>query len=183
LAFGLGLPVVAVDSLQILAEDAAAQAGPEPLREGDVFWALADARMGEIYAAAYAWSPPVSVADGVASGHWKTLFGPALLDLDAANAALLAWPPRCAAGSALVAFSGSLVMPSSVLALPALADRAQSLLRLARAAWRGGPRLLADQALPVYLRDKVAQTTAERAQEREAKRSRAEGSRAAQAAL
>ncbi len=39
-----------------------------------------------------------------------------------------------------------------------------ALLRLAEAAWADGAALAADQALPLYLRDKVALTTAERAE-------------------
>jgi hypothetical protein len=42
------------------------------------------------------------------------------------------------------------------------ADRAAALLRLAWQAWHAGQALPAEQALPVYLRDKVALTTAER---------------------
>ena len=45
---------------------------------------------------------------------------------------------------------------------PKVANRAAALLRLARQAWADGPHLPADQALPLYLRDKVALTTAER---------------------
>jgi tRNA threonylcarbamoyladenosine biosynthesis protein TsaB len=137
--------------------------------------------MGEIYAAAYAWSPRAPSDDGAAMAHWTALFEPALLGPEAANAALQAWPPRCAAGSALAAFSASLVLPPAAIMLPGQADRAQALLRLARAAWQGGPRLPAEQALPVYLRDKVAQTTAERELLREARRGRSEGPVLAQA--
>jgi tRNA threonylcarbamoyladenosine biosynthesis protein TsaB len=183
LAFGLGMPVVAVDSLQILAEDAAAQVGADALREGDVFWALADARMGEIYAAAYAWSPHSRAAQGATIGRWTAVSAPSLLGLEATNAALLAWPPRCASGSALTAFSALLVLPPGAEALPDLSDRAQALLRLARAAWQEGPHLPAEQALPVYLREKVAQTTAERERDRQTKRSRAEGTGFAPAAV
>ena len=45
---------------------------------------------------------------------------------------------------------------------PTCADRAAALLQLAVQAWHRGDRQPADQALPLYLRDKVAQTTAER---------------------
>ncbi|MEZ0308283.1 MAG: hypothetical protein ACAH21_10190, partial [Ramlibacter sp.] len=45
-------------------------------------------------------------------------------------------------------------------------DRAAALLRLSRAAWQAGATLPAEQALPLYLRDKVALTTAERAAQR-----------------
>jgi tRNA threonylcarbamoyladenosine biosynthesis protein TsaB len=46
---------------------------------------------------------------------------------------------------------------------PQAADRAAALLRLAQAAWDAGEAVEAAQALPVYQRDKVALTTAERA--------------------
>jgi tRNA threonylcarbamoyladenosine biosynthesis protein TsaB len=42
------------------------------------------------------------------------------------------------------------------------AQRAAALARLARAAWAQGEAIDAAQALPLYLRDKVALTTAER---------------------
>ena len=48
------------------------------------------------------------------------------------------------------------------MAQDAPAERAAALLRLAEAAWAAGAGMPADQALPLYLRDKVAQTTAER---------------------
>ena len=45
---------------------------------------------------------------------------------------------------------------------PDAAPRAAALLALAEAAWARGERLDAAEALPLYVRDKVAQTTAER---------------------
>ena len=50
LAYGQGLPVVPVDSLAIVAEDAARHAG---LAAGAVVWVAMDARMDEIYAGCY----------------------------------------------------------------------------------------------------------------------------------
>jgi tRNA threonylcarbamoyladenosine biosynthesis protein TsaB len=44
------------------------------------------------------------------------------------------------------------------MALPSAA----ALLRLATAAWTAGAAVPAEQALPLYIRDKVAQTTDER---------------------
>jgi tRNA threonylcarbamoyladenosine biosynthesis protein TsaB len=49
-------------------------------------------------------------------------------------------------------------------------DRAQALLRLAHQAWQQGLAVPAEQALPVYLRDKVALTTAERLAQPKAER-------------
>lgn len=49
LAFGLGKPVLAIDSLMLVAEDARGQGA------GDDVWVAMDARIGEIYAAHYRW--------------------------------------------------------------------------------------------------------------------------------
>jgi tRNA threonylcarbamoyladenosine biosynthesis protein TsaB len=158
LAFGIGCPVLPIDSLLIVAEDARAQAlgadGSEPF---DV-WVAMDARMDEVYAAAYR-------HDGRA---WQVRHAPALYDL----AALVAqWQaeggPAQVAGSAIEAFADRLPW-GSARRWPRCADRASALLRLACAAWVAGRGVPAGRALPVYLRDKVALTTAERAAARAA---------------
>jgi tRNA threonylcarbamoyladenosine biosynthesis protein TsaB len=152
LAFGIGCPVLPIDSLLIVAEDARAQAGP-PGPEG-VFdaWVAMDARMEEAYAAAYR-------HDGQ---RWHKLVAPALYDLPALEARWAAGgSPRHLAGSAVEAFAGRLAWGAAHL-WPQPVDRAAALLRLARAAWAQGQALPAAEALPVYLRDKVALTTAER---------------------
>ncbi len=51
---------------------------------------------------------------------------------------------------------------AAALQLPTPHDRAAALARLARAAWQRGEAVDAALALPLYLRDKVALTTAER---------------------
>ena len=61
LAFGAGVPVLAIDSLLVVAEDARAQA-PASTRDVDVCVAM-DARMDEIYAGRYRW----------AAGRWQVL--------------------------------------------------------------------------------------------------------------
>jgi tRNA threonylcarbamoyladenosine biosynthesis protein TsaB len=71
------------------------------------------------------------------------------------------------AGSAVTAFADRLPWGSATR-WPDTADRAAALLRLAEAAWLQGRALPADQALPLYLRDKVALTTAERLARRDA---------------
>ena len=45
---------------------------------------------------------------------------------------------------------------------PAASARAAALMRVAQQQWQAGAALPADQALPLYLRDKVALTVAER---------------------
>lgn len=62
------------------------------------------------------------------------------------------------AGSAAAAYPGRLAGAPGLALLPT----ATALLRLAPALWQAGRAVPAEQALPLYIRDKVAQTTAER---------------------
>jgi tRNA threonylcarbamoyladenosine biosynthesis protein TsaB len=151
LAFGAGLPVLAIDSLALVAEDAFAQHGAVASQ----LWVAMDARMDEVYAAAYR-----RHADG-----WHVLQAPALWPLAALNAAWECEPPACVAGSALSAF-GPRLASGAALRIAALNDRAAALASLARGAWQRGEAVDAALALPLYLRDKVALTTAERAAQR-----------------
>jgi len=148
LALGAGLPVLAIDSLALVAEDARAQHASA----AQGLWVAMDARMDEIYAAAY-WHE---------AGAWSVRHEPALWPL----AALLdTWhrePPTCIAGSALDAY-GPRLPSGAALRITATHDRSAALARLARAAWQRGECVDAAQALPQYLRDKVALTTSERA--------------------
>jgi tRNA threonylcarbamoyladenosine biosynthesis protein TsaB len=148
LAFGAGRPVLAVDSLMIVAEDAASQLGAAD----DEFWVAMDARIDEIYAACYRHAP-----DG-----WRTVYEPALYPVAALAARWAAAPPQVVAGSAVTAFEGRLPFGDARL-VPHERDRANALLVLARRQWDAGRTMDPAQALPVYLRDKVALTSAERA--------------------
>lgn len=150
LAFGIGCPVLAIDSLLIVAEDARRQADLPAGAPFDI-WVAMDARMDEIYAAAY-------VHDGQ---RWQLRRAPALLDLPSLNALWYAAPPGRVAGSALDAF-GERLVSGAAQRWAHTADRATALLHLAIAAWQAGEGVAADLALPIYLRDKVALTTAER---------------------
>lgn len=150
LAFGIGCPVLPICSLLIVAEDARQQAGTAAGRPFDL-WVAMDARMDEVYAAAYGF-------DGT---RWHEASAPALYDLPTLQARWQAQPPVQVAGNALVAFAGRLPFGHAVQ-WPQVTNRAAALLRLARQAWVDGPHLPAEQALPLYLRDKVALTTAER---------------------
>jgi tRNA threonylcarbamoyladenosine biosynthesis protein TsaB len=156
LAFGLGRPVLPIDSLLIVAEDARAQAGLGDDEAAAVDVAM-DARMGEVYAGRYGWQ----------RGRWQVLEPAALLDLEALNRRWGLQPPAWVAGSALAAFGAALRSPGA-RTVPTEADRPAALLRLVRAAWADGGGVDAAQALPLYLRDKVALTVAERAAARAA---------------
>lgn len=161
LAFGANKPVLVLDSLMLVAEAARLEA---PLASGSTVWVAMDARMDEIYAAAYAHD-----------GHtWQTLAAPALMDAPSLNAAWQALPPACVAGSAVAAFAERL-HTQGLLTVAGVTHRAQALLALARSAWQQGPHLAPEDAQPLYLRDKVAQTTAERLAQRQAKAQGAAG--------
>lgn len=160
LGFGLGRPVIAIDSLLVVAEDARAQAARgERIAEGaqqgrptcEVAVAM-DARMDEAYAACYR-------HDGA---RWHVACAPALRSLAALNAAWRDATPDLVAGSALAVFGARVECPQRALRIEREHDRAAALLRLAEAAAARGEGVDAAQALPVYLRDKVALTTVER---------------------
>ena len=146
LAFGAGLPVLALDSLVVVAEDAHAQQGAHEI------WVAMDARMNEIYAAAYR-------RDGQG---WQALQAPALWSPQALVEAWRDAAPQLVAGSALEAFGAQLATGAAVR-ITTLKDRAAALARVARLAWQAEGAADAASALPLYLRDKVAHTTAERA--------------------
>lgn len=151
LALGLGCPLLALDSLALWAEHAFVQHGAAEL------WVAVDARMDEAYAAPYRH----------AGEQWIALRPPALWTLPALAAAWREAPPRVVAGNATAAF-GDRLPCAAALRIETLADRGAALARLARAAWHHGARLDAAEALPLYLRDKVALTTAERSAQRAA---------------
>jgi tRNA threonylcarbamoyladenosine biosynthesis protein TsaB len=117
--------------------------------------------MGEVYGGAYAWheasaqwqavvplcvGPPAHVAQALITDHAASgvLAGNGFdVDADAFSAALAT---RCNA---------------PVLCVPAV-PHALALLRLAPALWAAGKAVAPEAVQPLYIRDKVAQTTAER---------------------
>ena len=148
LAFGASKPVLAIDSLMIVAEDARQQAAASGTPLDGLIWVAMDARIGEIYAGAYRF-------DGAA---WLTVDAPALYS----PVALVShWQsPAAVAGSALLVFADQLGTPAR--RWPTSVSRAAAMAVLAEQAWARGEAMDAATALPVYVRDKVAQTTAER---------------------
>jgi tRNA threonylcarbamoyladenosine biosynthesis protein TsaB len=139
LAFGANVPVLGIDTLLAVAEQARHVQGCTQVL------ALLDARMDEVYAGAYEF----------AAGAWQrrgefSLGKPQALTLPSG------WT---LAGNAFDAYGDRLPAGPRVACLP----DAQALVRLAPALLAGGGALPADQALPLYIRDKVAQTTDERA--------------------
>ena len=146
LAFGAGLPVLPIDSLLAVAEDARVGALPQQV------WVAMDARMGEVYAALYVF----------ADGAWRTRTEPMLATPEALAARWQGEPPEVVAGSALVAFPALLHHCAAARQAPLARPRASAMLPLAAALWAQGGAVDAAQALPLYVRDKVAQTTRER---------------------
>jgi len=168
LAFGANVPVLPVPSLLALAQAARSHAAPHAT-QGRVT-ALLDARMDEIYAASYAF-------DGVL---WTLLQAPCLVaPEDVVNWSCMSAP---AAGAPLwQAFAGNVVgvygdrlrlAPEDVYvaALPTAA----AMLQLAPALLAAGQAVPASQALPLYVRDKVAKTTLEREAEKADKADKAQ---------
>jgi tRNA threonylcarbamoyladenosine biosynthesis protein TsaB len=119
--------------------------------------AALDARMDEVYWADFEF-------DAVA-GDWRTLHGAAL---DAPGALPLPDVPFTLAGNAAAAFGDRL----PAVAAAARVDRealphALPLALIGLRALRAGRTVAPEHAAPEYVRDKVAQTTAERMRARE----------------
>jgi tRNA threonylcarbamoyladenosine biosynthesis protein TsaB len=145
LALGASRPVVAVDSLMAVAEDARQRAGTTDL------WVAVDARMGEVYAARYFHL----------DGSWQAVEPPALHAPEALGGIWRRESVRVVAGNAMAVFAGRIDCGSAIVIGDAL-PRALSLLACARANWLRGEAKDAAAALPTYLRNRVAMTTAER---------------------
>ena len=147
LAFGAGggrsVPVLPIDTLAAVAEAARQQYGCT-----DVV-AVLDARMNEVYWARYQWQ-------GSSDGDFGLC----------APEALLVPPGWSVAGNAQAAYGERLAPEAThVHALPTAA----ALLSLAPALLASGAAVTPEHALPLYVRNKVAKTTAERMAERDSK--------------
>ena len=129
LAFGANVKVLPIDTLLAVAEDARFEHGV------DHVLAVLDARMGEVYSAAYAFE----------AGQWHVES-----DIQLGRPDALHIPQNVAAVGNFA--------PANLAAMPT----ATAMLRLAPAMLSAGKAVPADQALPLYVRDKVAQTTLER---------------------
>jgi tRNA threonylcarbamoyladenosine biosynthesis protein TsaB len=153
LALGANKPVLPVDTLLTVAEHA---------RQGESeqrIWVAMDARMNEIYAAHYRY----------VDGHWSTLVAPYLIDAALLNERWDEESPQAVAGSALAAFTGLHVGQARLV--PDASPHASAMLSLALTMWNDGAAVDAALAIPLYVRDKVAQTTVEREAARLAKES------------
>ena len=156
-----GLPVLPVDSLLALADEACHQRAQVGQTVPSLVAALLDARMDEIYVALYAHGPQGLSAEPLAPPRLCAPqdLGAYLAQCLPADAGLA--EGRCLlAGNVFAAYAERLahVPGQRLLALPS----ASALLRLAPGLLAAGAATAARDALPLYVRDKVAQTTAER---------------------
>jgi tRNA threonylcarbamoyladenosine biosynthesis protein TsaB len=137
LAFGAGgLQVLPIDTLLAVAEEARFNTDATQVQ------AVLDARMGEVYAASFAYN------DGV----WGEI-----------SAVELCKPDQWVIETGFSLAGNCLHDANRINAISCL-PTATAMLRLAPAMLKAGLGVPADQALPLYVRDKVAQTTAERAE-------------------
>ena len=146
LAFGASVPLLPVDTLLAVAEEARHAFGARQVV------AVLDARMDQLYAARYDFDAAGPLGDGGEGGDGEPmLLSPEALEVPAgwslAGNAFSAYGPRLAPATARHE-----VLPT-----------ATAMLRLAPALLAAGRIVPAAQAWPLYVRDKVAQTTEERA--------------------
>lgn len=146
LAFGAGLPAIGVSTLAALAQQAVRVAGAQQVLP------LLDARMGELYAGAYAVSSDGALSD---DGVVDALQADRLCRPEDVAGAVPAGRAWVAIGSGWVAYPPAQlgVQPASVLTGE---PDAEDVLALAVRAWRRGEAQPAEQLQPVYLRDTVA---------------------------
>src|SRR6059058_3023469 len=147
LAFGAGLPVLPLVTLEAMAEACRARSGASEVV------AVLDARMGEVYWAQYRWNDGwecVSEPALCAPGAVAPLPVPAGSMLAACGNGFSAYP-EAFAGKAFAIGADASILP-----------HARELAVLGVAALAAGHAVPADQAQPIYLRNKVAYTSAER---------------------
>jgi len=163
LAFGAGLPVLPIDTLLAVAEDARYQNAQlhQPQTQQQVklpeetqrFFVAMDARMDQVYTAAYEWR-----------SAWQCVQTPSVCSPE--NICIPAdWNELAftTVGNASDLFATRWLKALSIKHMHAM-PTAQALLRLSPAAFEQGLAVPPEDALPLYIRDKVAQTTLEREQ-------------------
>lgn len=144
LAFGAGKLVLALVTLEAMAEACRARTGATEVL------AVLDARMGEVYWAQYRWN-----------GEWQAVRAPALCLPAAVAPEPVAGLVAC--GNGFAAYPDAFA--TQAFAAGAHADilpHARELAVLGVAALAAGRAVPADAAQPLYLRNKVAYTSAER---------------------
>jgi tRNA threonylcarbamoyladenosine biosynthesis protein TsaB len=146
LAFGAGLPVVGVGSLEAMAECARREHGV------DQVVAALDARMQQVYVGTYAWH----------DGAWHPVMEPIVVDpAEVPPPAGNGW---LGAGNGFSAYPalGARLQPALARIDDSIVPRARHVGALALPRFDAGDVLRAQEATPLYVRQRVALTTAER---------------------
>ena len=142
LAFGAGLPVVPVVTLLAMAQSC------REVRGADDVLVVLDARMEEVYWAQYRYQ------DG-----WQVVTAPTL----SAPASVSMTGTAVACGNGFTAYASAFDGTAMAHgALPDIMPHATQIARLGEAEFAAGRAVKAHEAQPIYLRNKVALTTAER---------------------
>jgi tRNA threonylcarbamoyladenosine biosynthesis protein TsaB len=160
LAFGAGVPVLPVDSLLAVAEQARFTALQD--QHQGVVTALLDARMDEMYMASFRFE----------AAEWTTLQSSVLVrpeDFAATHAGLQRTAGSVSlAGNVFGVYGARLQDVLQTTPHHTALPTATAMLRLAPQLLAAGKAVPPAQALPSYVRDKVAKTTVERAAEKAA---------------
>jgi len=144
LAYGADLPVVPLVTLAAMA------AACRDLNGADDVVAILDARMGEVYWAQYHYAD-----------SWQTVSAPALCAPGEVRP-LAAAGPLSACGNGLSAYPDAFDPGAFAATLPGVMPHAAQLVTLALAELAAGRTVSAAEAQPIYLRNKIAYTSAER---------------------
>jgi tRNA threonylcarbamoyladenosine biosynthesis protein TsaB len=147
LAYGAGLPVLPLSTLETMAVACRALHGATEVV------AVLDARMGEVYWAQYRYDS--------GAGEWRERVAP-LLCAPGAVAPLAGDAALHACGNGLAAYPEAFATQAFGATYPDIMPHAAQLAPLGRAALSAGKGVGAAEAQPLYLRNKIAYTSAER---------------------
>lgn len=155
MAFGAhDRPVIGVDTLMAVAQEARLSGAPS-----GCISVLMDARMNEIYAGTYRFEDPLFPA-----AVPQVCSAAALIRPDQASASVRAWQADrpVLAGNAMAVYADALSGLTASARVWSVAPTARAMLHLLPSLWAAGAATPPDEAIPVYVRDQVAMTTAER---------------------
>ncbi|PMH41896.1 tRNA N6-adenosine(37)-N6-threonylcarbamoyltransferase complex dimerization subunit TsaB [Vibrio sp. 10N.286.49.B3] len=143
LAFGANLPMIGVSTLAAMAQGTYRKHGHEQVA------CAIDARMSEVYWGRF---------QRISNGDWSVVGAECVIAPDAVAAQLeakeaLQW---ATAGTGWEAYQEPLAaLPLELIATDVQFPEAQDIAHLAQFEWQKGNTVLAEEASPVYLRDKV----------------------------
>lgn len=179
IAYAIDRPVVAVGNLEALALNAASS-----LPDARRIAVAIDARMRECYWAVYQIEHVSCAKEAVgadATGQSPSAFAavpdfritelapPSLSSAEALADALMAWSPDTLAGEAFGVFAPQLDGIAAARRQPRAAASAAAIARLGVQHLQAGLAVMPAHAMPIYVRDRVAQTTEERLAQRAAR--------------